>query len=119
MKIFFSHLHVEVQDCGRKYLLTKAFHVDYNRTMFIVPRGFVTDFASVPRGLWNIFPPFGRYSKAAVLHDWLYQTGKVARGEADRIFLECMKELGVPAWKRWAMYLGLRVGGWAAWNSYR
>ena len=31
---------------------------------FRVPAGFVTDLASVPRILWSILPPFGRYVAA-------------------------------------------------------
>ncbi|MFV2733470.1 DUF1353 domain-containing protein, partial [Escherichia coli] len=37
-----------------------------------VPAGYVTDLASVPRILWSVFPPHGRYAKAAIIHDWLY-----------------------------------------------
>ena len=37
-----------------------------------VPEGYVTDLASVPRLLWALFPPHGRYAKAAIIHDWLY-----------------------------------------------
>ena len=51
-----------------------------------VPKGFITDGASVPRIFWPVFPPFGPWLKAAILHDWLYATGKVSRKEADRLF---------------------------------
>ena len=37
-----------------------------------VPAGFVTDLASIPRPLWVLWPPFGKYTRAAVIHDWLY-----------------------------------------------
>ncbi|MDP1605652.1 MAG: DUF1353 domain-containing protein, partial [Rhodocyclaceae bacterium] len=65
-----------------------------------VPTGFVTDLASVPRLFWPIFPPHGRYAKAAILHDWLYaQGGDTAdRLSADNIFGEAMQVLGVSAW---------------------
>jgi hypothetical protein len=33
-----------------------------------VRKGFKTDFASVPRVLWWLCPPLGRYSKATVVH---------------------------------------------------
>jgi hypothetical protein len=38
----------------------------------VVPKGFETDFASVPRVFWTIIPPDGKYTKAAVVHDYLY-----------------------------------------------
>ena len=34
-----------------------------------VPVGFTSDGATVPRILWALFPPVGRYFLAAVLHD--------------------------------------------------
>src|SRR5438093_7156274 len=36
-----------------------------------VPAGFVTDLASVPVFLTWIFPRYGKYTKAAILHDYL------------------------------------------------
>jgi len=76
-----------------------------------VPAGFVTDFASVPRALWPIEPPLGDAGKAAVLHDYLYETGERSRAEADRIFAEAMKVLEVPAWKRGLIYAAVRAFG--------
>lgn len=84
-----------------------------------IPAGFVTDGASVPRVLWNILPPFGAYSRSALLHDWLYFSGECSRAEADRRFMESMEREGVSLWKRWVMYSGVRMGGWVAWNRYR
>jgi hypothetical protein len=118
-KIFFSPLQVEVQPDGQTYRLLKPFHARYLGHLYVIPEGFLTDFASVPRGLWNLMPPFGRYTRAAVLHDWLYQTGVVTRAQADRMFLEAMRQLDVPAWQRGLMYAGLRIGGHLAWDFYR
>lgn len=84
-----------------------------------VPAGFVTDFASVPRGLWNILPKTGPWDKASVLHDWLYRQGLLDRALVDRLFFEAMGVSHVPAWKRWVMYLGVRLGGRSAWDRYR
>lgn len=38
----------------------------------VIPQGYTTDFASVPRWLWPIFPPHGRMANAAVVHDFCY-----------------------------------------------
>lgn len=77
-----------------------------------VPAGCETDFASIPRVLWNILPPVGRYGKAAVVHDFLYRTkGEATRAQADRVFLEGMTALDVGVLTRTLMYLGVRVGG--------
>ena len=76
-----------------------------------VPYGFKTDFASIPRGLWNIFPPTGEYGKAAVIHDYLYCTHLFSRPVADLIFYEAMADLRVVWWKRWLMYYAVKFFG--------
>lgn len=81
-------------------------------SMILVPAGFVTDFASIPRVLWVLLPPTGEYGRAAVIHDYLYRTpGKATRGQADSVFLEAMKAAGVGWFTRMTMYSAVRVGG--------
>jgi hypothetical protein len=118
-KIFFSPLQVEVQPDGQTYKLLKPLHVRYFGHLYTIPAGFLTDFASVPRCFWNLMPPFGKYTPAAVLHDWLYQNGIVTRAQADKVFFDCMTSLEVPSWQRSLMYAGLRLGGHVAWTHYR
>lgn len=77
-----------------------------------VPAGFVTDFASIPRLFWTIVSPVGQHGKAAVVHDFLYrQTSGFSKVLADAIFFEAMELLGVPWYRRWAMYLAVRFFG--------
>ena len=87
-----------------------------------VPVGYVTDLASVPRGLWWWFPPNGRWAGAAILHDYLYGGGEmggesVTRKEADEIFHEAMLILGVGKWKAKVMWFFVRCFGWRAWRK--
>lgn len=76
--------------------------------VIIVPVGYVTDFASVPRGLWNVFPPLGPWARAAIVHDYICDTEALraiySSKDAAKIFKEAMEVLGVPAWKRQIMY---------------
>jgi Protein of unknown function (DUF1353) len=83
----------------------------------IVPQGFVTDFASIPRGLWSALPPYERYGPAAIVHDYLYWTQRCTREQADMAFREAMRESGVPAWKREGIYEAVKVGGEGAWQQ--
>lgn len=69
-----------------------------------IPAGTVTDLASVPRILWAIFPPHGRYAKAAIVHDYLYAEAIGSKAYADRVFLEAMEVLGVPLVRRKLMF---------------
>lgn len=82
-----------------------------------VPRGFETDFASVPRVFWAIIPPDGKYSQAAVLHDYLYHSKIRSRKASDEIFLEAMEVLGVSWWRRKVMYYAVWSFGWLPWDN--
>src|SRR5256885_9984018 len=51
-----------------------------------VPKGFVTDLASVPRIFWSYLRPDGNYAYAAIIHDYLYWVQSRAREAADLVF---------------------------------
>lgn len=91
----------------RKWILKEEYVYEINGYYLKVPKGFITDLASVPRVLWVFFPPYGKYTEAAVVHDYLYSkindTG-INRELADKIFNHIMKELGVSFYKRNSMY---------------
>lgn len=101
-------------------LLSKSIDAKAN-VRIVIPAGFKTDLASIPRPLWNVLPPIGRYDRAAVVHDFLYQTAPngVTRGQADSVLNEAMKVCGVGAFTRFLIYSGVRVGGGGTWARYR
>lgn len=83
-----------------------------------IPEGFVTDYASVPRLFWNIFPPADpRYSRAAVLHDRLYEEWTVTRAAADAVFREAMLATGTRRLRAWVMWLAVRAFGRSAYRT--
>jgi len=119
---FCSPLNVEVLDDGDHYRLTTPliFRSAELRQTVVAPTGFVTDFASTPAGTHNMFPKAGPWSRPAVIHDAAYQMELTDIGahpllltkvQADRLFLEGMTAIGVPAWKRWLMYQAVRWFG--------
>ena len=76
-----------------------------------VPAGFRTDLASVPRLPVVYWLCGGRANKPAVVHDFLYTEGFLAREIADAVFLEAMEVVGVPVVYRRLMWAGVRLGG--------
>lgn len=80
---------------------------------FLVPIGFVTDFATVPDFLVWAFNKTGPYTRAAVVHDWLLvkeiPAKKITSRDADGIFRRIMREEGVPLPKRWIMWSAVRL----------
>ena len=115
-------------DDGRRFRLTKRFRcrlheisdfmglkMPREQRVIVVPAGFVTDWASIPRFLWRVFPPWDRHMRAALVHDYIYKTaesGVATRKEGDLIFRKLMKVLVVIYAKRWAMWSAVRAIGW-------
>lgn len=114
---FIGHLSVERLESGEWVLLAPLEYASKRHGMTVtVPQGFTTDFASVPR-LPFAYALFGdRGHKAAVIHDYLYATKSVSRSVADSIFKEALSEIE-PGWRAWAMWLGVRIGGWWIYNK--
>ena len=73
-----------------------------------VPPGFVTDGATVPRPLWWLFPPVGRYFLAAALHDYLLDSGVHWR-TANRFFKLGLQEQGVAGWVVFTMFWAVQA----------
>lgn len=93
-----------------------AYESDVAGQAFIVPEGFETDFASVPR-IPGAFWLFGDMAhQAAVIHDWLYTEQPVSREMADDVLREAALVCGVSAWRAHCIWAGVRVGGQAAWD---
>lgn len=67
-----------------------------------VPRGFISNGASVPRIFWSLYPPVGRYFLAAVVHDYVLAEGMKWK-DATKIFDDALRELGISSKKRWVM----------------
>ena len=87
---------------------------------FLVKKGFISDGASIPKGLWWLIgSPFtGNYTRAALLHDALYASELYERDICDDIFLNEMEKDGVSWWKRNLMYSAVRSFGWTVWSSH-
>lgn len=121
MSRFLSKLVMEnatACDNGR-WRLTRAlvYQSDVAGRTFVVPRGFVTDLASVPRLPVVYLLAGGTSNEAAVVHDWLYSTQPVPRAIADKVLREASAATCVPAWRRWLMYWGVRIGGAPHWAT--
>ena len=98
----------------------------------IVPKGFITNFGSVPR-LPFMYAAFGGVGdQACTLHDWLYAephetfSGSgviVDRATADKVLRGVIKECMRDSWPitrsstAWAMWAGVRVGGASHWGK--
>lgn len=72
------------------------YHDPVTLDVYLVPVGYITDFASIPRPASLLLPPFGLWTEGAVVHDFLYAVGeKGGRAAADRILHTAIREQGV------------------------
>ncbi len=114
---FRSKLRMEVaehQDDGRYVLLEPlVYDSAVADQTIVVPPGFQTDLASVPRLPLVYWLTGATSTEAAVVHDYLYATGIVPRAVADDVLAEASKATGVPAWRRGLMWGAVRLFGGA------
>lgn len=119
MGTFEDDLLLRYEDGGTWALLQGFTYCHRDHICYHVPAGFETDFASIPRLFWNLLPPTGTYGKAAVIHDFLYRTPTVpvTRAEADQVFRDAMKDLGVSSFTRTLMWSAVRSFGSRAFKA--
>ena len=109
------------EDDATEFVVEEAFEAYWKRdgkiSMFVIPAGFTTDLASVPRIFQSIIPKIGHHIRPAIVHDYCYEGfTNLTRKEADEMFLEGMKTTKVSWLRRKAMWLAVRVGGRGLWG---
>ena len=103
-----------------KAVLMQDYIYSINGYLIRVPKSFITDGASVPHSLQWLYNPFGKYIKAAVIHDYLYSTYNntgINRTLADKIFNFVMKETNVDVRTRRKFYAAVRAFGETSWKT--
>ena len=84
--------------------------------LLVVPAGFVTDLASIPRVFQNVLSVTGKSRRAAVAHDWLYCTKEPSRAWADEFLRLALIAEGMGAAEARIYWAGVRLGGWLPWG---
>ena len=106
-------INIPALEIGRKgkWVLSGAliYQSDLLKKEIVVPIGFETDLASIPRIFTPLIPKNGKHRAPAIVHDWLWRETFVLPSLADKIFLEAMKVANVSAWRRYTMYHAVRA----------
>src|ERR1700739_1326247 len=84
-----------------------------------VPRGFVTDLASIPPIFYSWLRPDGNYAYAAIIHDYLYWQQDYPREQADDVLKAAMEDLKVDRLTIEAIYEAVTLFGQRAWDENR
>jgi len=102
--------------------------------MLVVPKGRVSDLASIPRLAWWLIAPFELSITAVFVHDELYEHGglmrasqvgypserclqRFTRAEADEFLYDLAAADGVWWWRRWLAYKAVRWFGARYWKA--
>ena len=109
-----------------KYIVAKPYKVKYkfgngDECSITIPKGMLTDLASVPRWARWLVSRVGPHLEASVVHDFLYIAWQDLNGIeackkdwnfADNLMNAAMKEAKVNRVRRRLIYLALRTSGW-------
>ena len=97
-----------------KELISNGIAKEAGNLVYInIPKGFNTDFGSIPQLFQSLVSPIGSPTKAYVLHDYLlslYLQGKISeRKICDKTFRVALRNEGVGMPRRSFMYLCVRA----------
>ena len=97
-----------------KELISKGIAKEAGNLVYInIPKGFNTDFGSIPQLFQSLVSPIGSPTKAYVLHDYLlslYLQGKISKRKiCDKTFRVALRNEGVGMPRRSFMYLCVRA----------
>lgn len=118
MSEFKTKLHVRLIDSYKggiwELMLPFVYSSSLLKDFIIVPPGFVTDFASVPRVPFIYSMLGNQVHEAAVLHDWVYSPKckePWTREQADDVLYEAAVLSGIPKYKAWLIWFAVRCFG--------
>lgn len=90
------------------------------RGVFIAPRGFQHNLASIPQIVQSLIPKVGKWDKGSTIHDAAYgnalttEDGRrifCVKRVADDLFYEGLKAEGVNGLLAWMMHRAVKIGG--------
>lgn len=76
---------------------------------FIIPKGFETDFGTVPKLLQWLVKPRGTSDRAYVVHDWLCVTKIIDQKIADKLLFTIMRKDNTKLCEASIAYIGVRL----------
>jgi hypothetical protein len=104
------------------FMVAHPLHYAANDSKYeiVVPVGFVTDLASIPRGLWWWQAPHEGTMAPAIIHDYLYWEQSCTKDEADAVLYLALREVGMGLVNANLVYAGVRTHqAQDAWDSNR
>ena len=109
---FLAELHIRQLSDGQRVELTAPLtYVDEDGTSYTVPFDYPTNLESIPRGLWNIFPKWGKGARAGVVHDFLCDTKPLDSDHVHALYRRALKACGVSKFEQHVKFWSVKIGG--------
>ena len=106
---------------GEGFKLVKSYRVQFQTDIsdwfLTVPKGYVTDLASIPGVFRAVFRTWGKHTCAAICHDVMYSYGAGTKEMADDLFEALMLYDGVEEDDATVMAAAVRLFGVGHWNE--
>jgi len=109
MSLFTDDLELKFVN-GKIWELTKEFSyylTDDKNIVITVPKGYRTDFASIPTIFWSFLTHKDIFNKASIIHDYLCDTNgddRFNKEQVDKIYLEAQGIVKIPFLKAYIFY---------------
>ncbi len=104
-----------------QFCLLETIEFFYGNMKYVIPVGFVSDGASIPRLFWRILDPRinSKTLKPSIRHDFVYRTPsvRITRKQADKMYYRELRENDYSRCKCILVYLGVRLGGWLSYKK--
>ena len=117
-----SSVNVKLHNDGTHWTLLSDLKVIINNIYIVVPKGFTTDFATIPKYLKPFVPNKFIYNQIVVVHDYLYSMKIVSRKTADEILRDGLLLLSnnptiIDISYSKIFYISVRTFGGSHWNN--
>jgi len=94
------------------FLVLEEFTASWKDIVVLVLKESETDLASIPQFAQSIIPLVGNHLQAAIVHDFCYRNKVgISKEDADNMFYDAMRSLGVSWWKAKVMYQAVHLFG--------
>ncbi len=115
---FPENLRIEYVKGTRMRMILETYRIQmpewFPLTELVIPAGYRTDLASIPRPVWWLIDPADpRIRRASIAHDFCYNqcSHLVTKDEADRLLVEACALDGMSWPMRQAVYYSVKFGG--------
>lgn len=102
-----------IQGSKKKWKVIEPISVQLSSGDYVtIPKGMITDLSSVPRFLWSLFPPYGNFLIASLVHDYMYIYNSEPRHIADKEMLFISNKYNKNKLDNYLRYIAVRLFGW-------